>query len=74
MSLENKDYKSKVIGKQIYNLFEQYLQSSNSKSIRIDVVNNYNKNIYEFWTNLGFEKVKDIELEWSGKNCLLHTC
>ncbi|KGJ48999.1 hypothetical protein KD33_11510 [Clostridium sp. NCR] len=63
----HKDYKSKGIGKQVYNLFEQYLQSSNSKSIRIDIVNNYNKNIYEFWTNLGFEKVKDIELEWSGK-------
>ncbi|MEN2256308.1 GNAT family N-acetyltransferase (plasmid) [Paraclostridium benzoelyticum] len=70
----HKDYKSKGIGKQIYNLFERYLQSSNSQSIRIDVVNNYNKNVYKFWTDLGFEKVKDIELEWSKKNCWLHTC
>ena len=46
MSIENKYYQSKGIGIQIYNLFEQYLQLSNSKSIRIDVVNNYNKNIY----------------------------
>ena len=47
--------------KQIYSLFEQYLQSSNSKSIRIDIVNNYNKNIAKLVVKL--YEVKSMPLE-----------
>ena len=58
------------IGKIIFNEFEKYAKSLNSKSIKIDVVTEYDENVLNFWINNGFIKLKDIELNWSGK--ILH--
>lgn len=63
----HKNYKSKGLGKKIYNSIETYLKFQNCSCIRIDVVYNYNKNIMKFWTNRGFKKVKNVELNWAEK-------
>lgn len=63
----HKDYKSKGIGKSIYNAFELYLKSLGCKNIRIDVLKNYNNKVLKFWKDRGFIEVKTIELDWSGK-------
>lgn len=61
------DFKSKGLGKLIYQAFEEYAQSLKSKRIRIDVVTNYDNFVLDFWINNGFVKYKDVELNWTGK-------
>ncbi|MDF2485866.1 MAG: GCN5-related N-acetyltransferase [Herbinix sp.] len=61
------NYKSKGIGKTIFDAFEEYLVLSNCKCIRIDVVTNYDSSVLEFWTKNKFLKINDIELNWTGK-------
>ena len=51
----------------IYQGFEEYIKSLKSKSIRIDVVTNYDSSVLKFWTHNGFVKLKNIELNWAGK-------
>lgn len=61
------DLQGKGYGKLIFQEFEEYIKSLKSKSIRIDVVTNYNSSVLDFWINNGFVKSAEIELNWSGK-------
>ncbi|AFS79475.1 acetyltransferase, GNAT family [Gottschalkia acidurici 9a] len=61
------DYKNKGFGKEIFHALEIYAKSLRSDSIRIDVVTNYDNYVLDFWTKIGFIKIKDIELKWAGK-------
>lgn len=61
------DYKSKGIGKLIYEALEKYAKLLQSKTMRIDVVTNYDVNVLQFWSSNGFTKFKDIKLSWGGK-------
>ncbi|KUO71016.1 MAG: acetyltransferase [Clostridia bacterium BRH_c25] len=61
------DFKSKGFGKLIFQDFEGYVRSINSKCIRIDVVTNYNNSVLDFWIKNGFIKSKHMELNWTGK-------
>ncbi|WP_027624516.1 GNAT family N-acetyltransferase [Clostridium lundense] len=62
------DYKNKGCGKLIYQALEEYAKSLQSECIRIDVVTNYDENVLNFWIRNGFYKLKNVELNWSGKN------
>ncbi|WP_268064106.1 hypothetical protein [Clostridium sp. CF011] len=35
--------------------------------MRIDVVTNYDDTVLDFWVKNGFDKFKDVELNWTGK-------
>ena len=61
------DYKNKGFGKSIYQAFEEYIKSEKSKCMRIDVVTNYDDTVIDFWVRNGFDKFKNIELNWTGK-------
>ncbi|MBC8060086.1 MAG: GNAT family N-acetyltransferase [Clostridiaceae bacterium] len=61
------DYKNKGYGKLIYQELERYVKSVESKCMRIDVVTNYDENVLNFWIRNGFNKLKDVELNWKGK-------
>jgi GNAT superfamily N-acetyltransferase len=63
----HKDYKKKGLGALIYQALEEYAKSEKSKGMRIDVVTNYNDAVLDFWMKNGFEKIKEIELNWTGK-------
>ena len=51
-------------GKEVYLGFEEYIRSQNGKSIRIDVVTDYNESSLGFWMNNGFILENDILLSW----------
>ncbi|MDS0526754.1 GNAT family N-acetyltransferase [Clostridium sp. SHJSY1] len=59
--------KNKGMGKKVFQSFEEYVLSKESKKIKIDVVINYSKDVLTFWRNNGFVKVKEVELNWTGK-------
>lgn len=61
------DYKKMGYGKEIYLGFENLLKSKKCKSIRIDVVTNYDNKVLEFWKSNGFHVIDNIELNWTGK-------
>lgn len=61
------DYKNKGFGKLIYQALEEYARSAKSKYMRIDVVTDYDDAVLDFWIRNGFDKVKDVELNWTGK-------
>lgn len=61
------DYKNKGFGKLIYQALEEYVKSLKSKCMRIDVVTNYDDTVFDFWVRNGFNKFKDVELNWTGK-------
>jgi len=63
----HKDYANKGFGKLIYQALEQYVKSKNSDHLRIDVVINYDDNVLKFWAKNGFNKIKEVELNWTGK-------
>ncbi|MCB2300075.1 GNAT family N-acetyltransferase [Clostridium tagluense] len=65
--LIHNDYKNKGFGRLIYKALEEYITSVKSKCIRIDVVINYDDSVLKFWVKNGFSKIKDIELNWTGK-------
>ena len=60
-------HRSKGYGKEIYEEFENYIRTINLKRIRIDVVNNYNDKVLQFWKNRGFNEIEKIQLKWSDK-------
>jgi len=62
------DYKSKGLGKLIFQTFVRYVNYLKSKCIRINVVTNYNSSMLNFWIKNGFIKFKDVELNWTGKS------
>lgn len=61
------NYKKMGYGKEIYLGFEKLIKSKKCKSIRIDVVTNYDNNVLEFWRLNGFDVIDNIELNWTGK-------
>lgn len=61
-NLKNKGY-----GKLILSAFEQYVKLLKSKSIRIDVVINYDSNVLDFWVKNKFIKFEKVDLNWTGK-------
>lgn len=61
------DYKNKGFGKLIYQALEGYSQTVKSKCMRIDVVIKYDDTVLNFWVKNGFNKFKDVELNWTGK-------
>lgn len=56
------------LGSEIYKGFEHFAKVHKSKRIRIDVVTSYDKNVLNFWISKGFNIIKQVELNWSGKN------
>ncbi|WP_419750992.1 GNAT family N-acetyltransferase [Terrisporobacter petrolearius] len=63
----NSNLKGQGIGIKVYELFEMYIKSSNSTSLRIDVVTNYDKRVLDFWRKNGFESIENITLNWNKK-------
>lgn len=63
----NSAFQGKGFGKLIFQGFEEYVKSLKSKCIKIDVVTNYDNSVLDFWINNGFIKIKDVELNWTGK-------
>lgn len=61
------DYRNEGLGKLIYNALEEYVRALSSKCIRIDVVTKYDNKVFNFWTKNGFSKLKNVELNWTGK-------
>lgn len=61
------DYKGKGFGKMIFQMLEKYVKTLSSKCIRIDVVTSYDDSVLNFWIKNGFNKFKDVELNWAGK-------
>lgn len=60
-------YKNKGYGKEIYLGFEDYIRFNECKTIRIDVVTNYDSSVLEFWEFNGFKVIENIMLNWTGK-------
>lgn len=58
--------KGKGLGKDIYNNLERVFKSNNVKSIRIDVVYDYEENVLGFWKKQGFVSKDKVELDWNG--------
>ena len=58
--------KSNGIGSLIYHELEEIFKVNNVKSIRIDVVYNYEENVVGFWEKQGFTSCEEIELDWNG--------
>jgi len=53
------------IGRRIYEAFEREY-CHDSKSIRIDLVCNYDIDVERFWKSNGFEFIENLKLEWNG--------
>ena len=60
------EYSGHGIGRVVYNLFENNI-CTNSNSIRIDVVSDYNNYILKFWEKLGFVYDDNIKIKWNNK-------
>ncbi len=60
-------YRNKGVGKLVYYALEEYALSLKSKCIRIDVVNNYDSSVVDFWSKKGFVEFKQSKLNWAGK-------
>lgn len=61
-------FHGKGTGTLIYRMFENEMQQSGKYSIRIDVVNDYDDNVVEFWKKQGFIPKDEIHLKWGNKN------
>ncbi len=63
----DKKYHNRGIGALVYNMFEEDMQRSGKQSIRIDVVNDYEGNVVDFWKKQGFIPQEQIKLSWGNK-------
>jgi len=63
----HKDFKCRGYGKLILHAFEEYAKTLKSKSIRIDVVTNYDSSVLDFWIKNKFIRFEEVELNWAGK-------
>ncbi len=57
----------KGVGSSIYSMFERDMIKKGGKSIRIDVVNDYQGNLVPFWKKFGFFEDGKTELVWGNK-------
>jgi ribosomal protein S18 acetylase RimI-like enzyme len=60
-------FRGQGIGLRIYELFEMYIKSCKSSSIRLDVVTNYDRHVLGFWLKNGFKSIENITLNWNEK-------
>lgn len=61
------DLQGKGFGREIYSFFEEQMKQCGSKTIRIDVVNDYTDNVIPFWRKMGFLECETVILEWGNK-------
>jgi ribosomal protein S18 acetylase RimI-like enzyme len=61
------DFRRNGFGKLVCQAFEEYVRLCDSRYIRIDVVNNYDSSVIDFWIKNGFVKFDDVVLNWTGK-------
>lgn len=60
------EYKNRGLGSEIYRQVEAYIKSSNSHSIKLDVIVHPEYDALPFWIKNGFVKVEEWELNSSG--------
>jgi len=60
------DNKGQGIGTEVYKAFEAFVFKQ-SKTLRIDVISNYDKSVIAFWEKQGFEITDRIKLNWNEK-------
>lgn len=60
-------FHGKGVGTIVYRIFENDMLKSGSHSIRIDVVNDYDDNVVEFWKKQGFISHEEVQLQWGRK-------
>lgn len=58
--------KGNGLGSIIYNQLEKIFKAEGMNRIRIDVVYDYEENVFGFWIKHGFISCKKIQLEWNG--------
>ncbi len=63
----NSRFQGKGVGDFVYNLFEEKMLKCKKRSIRIDVVNDYDGNVIDFWRAQGFVAENEIKLCWGNK-------
>lgn len=56
------------VGRSLYLDFERQMLKDGSKSIRIDVVNDYPGHLVPFWKKLGFSEGESVTLDWGKKS------
>ena len=61
------DIQGRGVGRAVYAYFESEILQSQSNSIRIDVVNDYQQNAVPFWRGLGFLECETVTLNWGNK-------
>ena len=66
LMLDSEQQKSGV-GHKVYHYFEENMRESGKSSIRIDVVNDYDKNAVGFWDKQGFLPKDTVKLCWGSK-------
>jgi len=64
----HENFKCRGYGKLILHAFEEYAKILKSKSIRIDIVTNYDSSVFDFWVKNKFVKFEEVELNWAGKS------
>ncbi len=57
----------KKLGTTVYKAFEGRMIDEGAKFIRIDVVNDYEPNVIQFWEKMGFVGIKEDVLTWGNK-------
>lgn len=55
------------VGSNVYSQFEAQMIQDKRKSIRIDVVNDYQDNLVPFWKRHGFLENENVILNWGNK-------
>lgn len=55
------------VGSNVYSQFEAQMIQDKRKSIRIDVVNDYQDNLVSFWKRHGFLENENVILDWGNK-------
>ena len=58
---------SSGLGRRIYAFFENLVAKAGGKTIRIDVVDDYEGNVLPFWEKMGFVKIRYDRLTWGEK-------
>lgn len=59
------DYVNNGLGGLVYKSFEEYIKTTQSSAIRIDIITSYNKNSINFWKRNGFTKLRDVNFNWT---------
>lgn len=60
-------FRRQKLGYQLYSVIEEYVRSTGSRRIRIDVVKEDDGAVYSFWEQQGFMGVEQIDMTWGDK-------